>query len=189
MFTSDLNQVSKILRTGGIAIFPTDTVWGMGCCAKSDQAIAKFYQIKQREASKPTAILVNSLQMAQEYGELTVQALSLAEKHWPGALTIIVKAKSSVPRAIAGENGTVGLRFPDFTVTQQLIAQLSCGLVTGSANFAGEPSPGEKEKLNPELLKKVDIVLDGECGHQPPSTVADCSGGDFKVLRQGLVSL
>lgn len=187
MFTTDLQQAAETLKKGGVAIFPTDTVWGMGCSIDRTDAIEKFYQIKKREADKPTAVLVGSIEQAKQYGILNDQALLLMKAHWPGALTIIVEAKENVPAAILGQSKTIGLRFPNFELVKQLTELANAGLVTGSANFSGEPSPFKKAELNSELLKLVDVVLDGECGGQPPSTVVDCTQKELKVIRQGSV--
>jgi L-threonylcarbamoyladenylate synthase len=189
MFSTDIKAAAVVIQSGGVAIFPTDTVWGMGCSVESEQGIKKFYEIKQRERNKPTAVLVGSVDQAQRYGILNPLALSLAKVHWPGALTIVVEAKPNVPESIMGEMKTIGLRFPDFELVKELTQVLDCGLVTGSANFSGKPSPFSKTQIDPELLKLVDIVLDGECGNQPPSTVVDCTGSELNILRQGSVRL
>lgn len=186
-FTNNLAQFIQVLQNNGVVIFPTDTVWGIGCLVTDVLAIQKFYQIKKRESGKPTAILVGSLDQAKEYGIFTPKALSLTKVHWPGALTVIVKATTRVPQEILGPNGTVGLRFPDFDTVQKLTTQLRAGVIAGSANFAGDPPPMQKSELNPELMKLVDAVLDGECGGQPPSTVVDAAGDELKIIRQGSV--
>lgn len=189
MFSTDIQAAVKTLQQGGVAIFPTDTVWGMGCSVNREDGISKFYDIKQREPDKPTAVLVGSIEQAERYGILNDQALSLMKAHWPGALTIIVEAKDNVPASIMGQTKTIGLRFPDFELVKELTTLLDCGLVTGSANFSGQPSPFQKSDLDPELLKRVDIVLDSECGNQPPSTVVDCTKAELKVIRQGSVKI
>lgn len=188
-FSNDIHEAVQVIRNGGVAIFPTDTVWGMGCSIERIEGISKFYTIKQRDPSKPTAVLVGSIEQAERYGMLNTQALSLMKAHWPGALTIVVECEDNIPTSITGENRTIGLRLPDFDLVKRLTEELDCGLVTGSANFSGQPSPFKKEDLDPELLKLVDIVLDGECGNQPPSTVVDCSHPDLKILRQGSVKV
>lgn len=188
MFTTNISQVSQTLQNNGVGIFPTDTVWGMGCSIESSEAIEKFYQIKKREADKPTAVLVGSIEMAERYGVLNDQALQLAKAHWPGALTLVVEAKkNTVPQSILGSTGTIGIRFPNFKLVHEISQLTNCGLVTGSANFSGQPSPFKKEELDPELLKLVDVLVDGECGGQPPSTVVDCTVSELKILRQGSI--
>lgn len=188
-WTSDINQFVEVLQNGGVGIFPTDTVWGIGCSADSVEAIKKLYQIKKREADKPTAILVGSVEQAMQYGELNPRALQLSKVHWPGALTIIVPAKETVPTEVRGKNNTVGIRFPDYPLVHNIALELQCGIMTGSANFSGGNPPLSKTEIDAELIELVDICLDGECGHQPPSTIIDCTTDTMNLLRQGSIIL
>jgi L-threonylcarbamoyladenylate synthase len=189
MLTSDFHQVVSTLKNGGIAIFPTDTVWGIGCSIERLDAIRRLYQIKGREKNKPTAVLVGSVQQALEYGDFSPRAEELINLYWPGAFTIVVKTKEGVPEEIRGETKTVGLRYPKFEIIEQITKQLGCGMVTGSANFAGEAPPERKEMIDQRLKDLVDVVFDGECGGEQPSTVADASGKEVKILREGPVKL
>ena len=173
----NIDKAVEILRSGGVIIFPTDTVWGMGVAADNPAAIKKFYKIKKREKNKPTAILVADWAQAEKLGEFDEETRQLAGRHWPGALTIVVPAKG-------GE--TVGLRVPNHAVTQELCRQVE-GILAGSANFTGESAPKRKEELDPELVKLVDLVVDGECGHQPASTVVDTTVEPWRIIRQGTV--
>lgn len=185
MLTSDLHQVVHTLKNGGIALFPTDTVWGMGCSLQRLDAIKRFYTLKGREPSKPTAVLVGSVQMAETIALFTPKAKQLAQLHWPGALTIVTPVKPGVPSEILGETGKIGVRVPNFPLVQELADLLETGIVTGSANFAGAPSPDRKELIDQRLLELADMVLDGECGGQLPSTVVDASSESLQILRQG----
>lgn len=189
MLTSDLNQVVSSLKNGGIAIFPTDTVWGIGCSIERLDAIRRLYEIKGREKNKPTAVLVGSIQQAMEYGDFSPKAEELINLYWPGAFTIVVDTKEGVPEEIRGDTRTVGLRYPKFEIIEQITKQLGCGMVTGSANFAGLPAPERKEMIDQRLRDIVDVILDGECGGEQPSTVVDATGKDVKILREGPITL
>lgn len=187
--TTDLSQLVDSLKNGGVIIIPTDTVWGLACSVESAEGIRRFYEIKQREPEKPTAVLVGSFEQAEIYGKITDAAKKLTEQHWPGALTVVVESTKKVPESIRGNTNSVGLRWPNFDLITQLTQLLGAGLVTGSANFSGDPSPFKKTELHSELIKKVDLVFDGECGGQPPSTVVDCTKDKIKVLRQGSIEV
>lgn len=189
MLTDDIRQVATIVKNGGLAIFPTDTVWGLGCSIERLDAIQRLYQIKGREPEKPTAVLVGSLQMAHEYGTFSQSAKELAALYWPGPLTLVMDMHASVPTEIRGKEGKVGLRYPKFSLIEELTNLIGCGIVTGSANFAGEPAPARKELIDQRLRNLVDVMLDGECGGEQPSTVVDVSGKEVKVLREGPISL
>jgi len=188
-WTNNLEQFAQIIKNGGVVIFPTDTVWGLGCSVERVDAIKKLYTIKQREPNKPTAILIGSSEQAEKYGVFNEQALSLTKVHWPGALTVVVQATKAVPLEIQGEQKTVGIRHPNFKFVEELTQLVGAGIVAGSANFSGGASPFKKEELDPELIKLIDAVYDGECGGQLPSTVVDCTVTPLKVMREGAIKL
>lgn len=187
--TEIINKTVKILKSGGVVIFPTDTVWGIGCSIENPDAIKKLYEIKRRELNKPTAVLVGSLKQANKLGIFNTKTLTLAQKYWPGGLTIIVKAKSMVPKNILGPNNTVGIRIPNHPLFLSIANNLDFGIVAGSANFVGQPTPTRKNQLDSNLIKLVDYVVDGESLGLFASTVVDTTLSPFKVVRQGLIYL
>lgn len=186
-WTTDLNWLITMLKNGAVAVIPTDTVWGLCCAANQPEAITHFYQLKRREKDKPTALLVGSIEQAEQYGEFNNRAKQLAREYWPGALTLVVPSYNNVPTAIRGSTRTVGIRFPNDQTIMEITRQLGCPLVTGSANFAGDQPPTKKSELDAKLLEQVDVAFDGECGGQPPSTVVDCTGEHFTIIRQGTI--
>lgn len=177
MMNDQTGRAVEVLKSGGVIIFPTDTVWGMGVAADNPAAVKKFYQIKRREKDKPTATLVADLAQAKKWGQFSKKTRQLAGNYWPGALTIIVPSKTE---------GTLGLRVPNHMVIQELCRQVG-GILAGSANFAGEPAPQRRAKIKRELGNKVDLVMEGECGGQPASTVVDTTVEPWRVIRQGTV--
>jgi L-threonylcarbamoyladenylate synthase len=182
-----LDKAVKILKEGGVIIFPTDTVWGIGASIDRLDAIRRLYQIKGREEGKPTAVLVNNQPLAGNLGIIDQEAQKLANEFWPGGLTLVVKAKAAVPKEILGQVGTIGLRQPNHPLALALIQKLGTGLVASSANFANQPAPTTKESLDSNLVQIVDFFLEGEAGGEPPSTVIDTTVKPFKVIRQGRV--
>lgn len=184
-----ISEAAGILQSGGIVIFPTDTVWGIGASLNNPQAIKRLYQIKKREKTKPTAVLVGSFFQAEQLGEITQKAKELIKKHWPGGLTIIIKAKQSVPRVVQGKTGAVGLRIPDHKLLLKLLDKLGTGIAAGSANFAGRPAPASRGMIDQRLIERIDLVLEGECGGRLPSTVIDARDKVFKIIRQGSVKI
>lgn len=178
----------EVLSSNGIVVFPSDTVWGVGCSLNS-VAVSKLYQIKNREETKPTGIYVKDLVMAKEFGQFTVEAEKLAHQHWPGALSIVVKATEKVDPIITGNTPNISLRIPDHPILLELLQLLDQPLVQTSANFAGDPPPMTKEAIKPEFTQLVDLILPGESLGQAPSTVVDASGKDLKILRSGPIKL
>ncbi len=189
MNKSSIDQVVKVLKEGGIVIFPTDTVWGIGANIQRLDGIRRLYEIKGREKSKPTAVLVAGIMVANKLGVIDKEANLLIGKFWPGGLTLIVKAKKTVPKEIASETGSVGLRQPDHKQALKLLEKLEVGLVTASANFAGQPPPKEKKHLDRRLIDQADFLLEGKAGGNPPSTVVDLTVKPSKIIRQGEVQI
>ena len=177
--TNDLKEAVRVLKKGGVVVFPTDTVWGIGALASSKKGTTKLYKIKKREKNKPTAILVSDIKMASNYGVMDEAAKKLAIKHWPGALTLIVKAG----------NKKVGLRAPKHKLVLELIKELDEGVMAASANFAGERAPKTRKAIDKRLISMVDIIVKGEAGGEEASTVIDVSVSPWKLLREGPVEV
>lgn len=182
-----IDKAVGVLRKGGVIIFPTDTVWGIGCSLDKPQAIKKLYQIKKRDQSKPTAVLIGSLDQAKKLASFTPQALKLAKKYWPGGLTIVIKAKKSVSQLIQGEKGTIGLRMPDNELLLKILRKLNSGVVASSANFSGQPIPKTMTQIDSSLIKLSDLLVTGKAGGSLASTVIDLTSKPPQILRQGIL--
>ncbi len=190
-------KASKIIKKGGIVVFPTDTAFGIGCRIDDEKAAKRLFEIRKRAETKATPVLVADLEMAREYWEevpdLVVQ--KLIKPYWPGALTIVLQCrKEKVPNLVRGGGNTLGLRMPDNVGLLSIIKEVGIPIIGTSANFAGEPTPYKFEDLNPELVNQVDYVLRDSLAtpqnhnEKKPSTVIDCSVSPWKILRQGAVN-
>jgi len=168
-------EIEKVLNDGGVIVFPTDTVWGMGALANNEKGIDRFYKLKKRDKKKPTAILVSGVDQAGKYIEVQGKALKLIEKHWPGALTVV--------------SDGVGLRCPDDEKLRSLLDFLGEGIMAGSANVQGKRAPKIRNEVDGGLSGKVDLVLDGEAGGQEASTVVEVVSDKIRVLRSGPVKI
>lgn len=185
-----IKKAVKELRMGGVVVFPTDTVWGVGAAVSSKSGLVKLYRVKKRAPTKPTAILVSSMHMAQKYGELDGKAWDLAAKYWPGGVTLVVKArKASVPMMVRGGGDKVGLRIPKHDLAIELIEKLGEGVVAASANRAGEAAPKHRNEIDHFFLHEVDLVMGGKAGGQASSTVIDTCNPALVVLRAGEVKV
>lgn len=168
-----------ILKAGGIVIYPTDTVFGIGCRWDSMDAVTKISEIKKRPISLPFPLLISSVAQVKKIAIVTKSAQNLIERFWPGGLTIILKAKAR-PRKI-------GFRMPKDEVLLQVISQLGVPIIGTSANFHAKPSIKSSSGLDRELISLVDYVLEGECPGGVESTVVDATGDELKLIRQGAV--
>src|SRR5687767_11468951 len=136
----NLSEAIKIVKNGGIVIFPTDTAFGIGCRVDREKAVKKLFKLRKRPNDKAVPVLVSSIAMAEEYADPSESARKLMKKQWPGGLTIVMKNKkvSSVVRA---GGSSVGIRMPKHSSTLKLIREVGVPIVGCSANFAGEATP------------------------------------------------
>lgn len=181
-------QAIEILKAGGVVAFPTDTVYGLGALAFTPASIESLYDIKGREQTKAIAVLIASADdLLLVADNPSTAALRLAQKFWPGPLTIVVPRNPKVPEALS-HNPTIGVRVPDHAVAQALLTAAGPMGVT-SANLSGQPNTVTAEEVLAQLLGRVDLVIDG--GQTPgdtPSTVVDMTAAAPRVLRVGPVS-
>jgi len=185
----DVLEAVKIFKNDGVMVFPTDTVWGVGAFIESREGIEKLYRIKNREKDKPTALLVGSMDQAREYGVFNDVTEDLVKKYWPGALTVVVTAKTGVNKEILNDKGGIGIRCAKNKLVKELCESLSGGIVATSANFAGGESPKSLAEVSKDFLNSVDGVVGVGDGGGKSSTVVDCMGENVKVLRQGDVHI
>ena len=186
MATDEIIDAINILKAGKPIVFPTDTVYGLGVAVGFADSPRAIFDIKGRDEDKPIAWLVGGIEALDEYGQdVPEKAYSLAERHWPGALTIVVKASDAVPPAYRGPNGTIGLRMPANETALRFIRVVG-PIATSSANMSGGEAPCKAADLDPELTDKVAIVIEGDGqASGTASTVVDLSQGSSSVVRQG----
>ena len=135
-----LEQILSFLRAGGVIAFPTDTAYGLGADPFNEGAVRRIFDIKGRSESKPILLLVNSIAMADSIASLSGRALALAERFWPGPLTMILPARSSVPNIVTAGTNTVGVRWADAPFAQRLIGAFQLPITATSANRTGLPA-------------------------------------------------
>jgi L-threonylcarbamoyladenylate synthase len=183
-----LRYAVDVLRYGGLVAFPTDTVYGVGALAFHREAVLRLYTVKGRSTDKAIAVLLGREQdLPQVADELTQSARRLAEKFWPGSITLVVTKNPKLPEVVSSLP-TVGVRMPDHDFARSLLTQTGPMAVT-SANRSGEPNALTAADVLAQLDGRIELVLDG--GRVPggvPSTVVDCTAASPHVLRDGPVS-
>jgi release factor glutamine methyltransferase len=184
-----INLAATVLRDGGIVVFPTETVYGIGALAASCIGPQEIIDIKLRPASKPLPWLVESEDALDTYGvEVPEYAHRLAQKFWPGPLSIVVKASGAVSKDFTDERGTIALRSPDHEVVRELLAASGGPIIATSANTSGKHAPGSFDELEDRIVHAADLTLDGgETQHGIASTVVDCTGAAPVILRDGAI--
>ena len=180
MQANNIKKAIKIIKKGGIVAFPTETVFGIGAALNQPKAIQKIFKIKNRPRNKPLQILVSNLEQAKKLGKFNKKALELAEKMWPGPLTLVVYKKRSVPILVTGGSSKAGLRVPQHKTILKLIKE--CGpIVATSANLAGE-KPAQNVRDIKKSLPEIDFILPGRVKSGHASKVIDATKKP-KILR------
>jgi L-threonylcarbamoyladenylate synthase len=183
------NKVGEILKSGGVAIIPSESSYGMAALASSKDGVEKLYKIKGRSDKKPSLVIVSSVDAAKTLVKFTPLAESLAKKYWPGGLTIVLEAlKQDLAPIIYGEGNTLAVRLPGKPELLKL-AQNVGSFILPSANFDGQKPPFTKVEIDPNLRELVDFVLDEPTDGNPVSTLVDARGEKPIILRQGAVIL
>jgi len=184
-----INLAATVLRDGGIVVFPTETVYGIGAVADSCFGPHELFEIKVRPSSLPIPLLVETEDALDIWGsDVPDYAHNLAKAFWPGAVTLVVKASDRVPKDFRAPDGSVGLRSPKHEVVLELIQAAGGPLFTTSANTHGNPAPGAFDEIEPRIISHADVVLNGgETEHQVPSTVVVCTGPEPVIAREGAV--
>lgn len=183
-----LTAAADEIRIGNAVAFPTDTVYGVGVRAFDHAAIDNLYAIKNRDASKPVAILLaDPDQLPLVSSDIQPYASILASRFWPGAITLVVSRHPSLPENLS-PLPTIGLRIPDHPFARALI-RLTGPLAVSSANISGHTAATNAQEVFTQLEGSINLVIDG--GNSPAglaSTVVDCTGNSFRILREGVIN-
>jgi len=193
---NDTNATSlalQCLKSGGILIYPTETSYGVGVDATNSKAVSKVLDFKKRPGGKAISIGVSSQKMALKYVDINKVAENLYIKFLPGALTIISKSKHNIDKRLESENGSLGIRIPNYKFLLNLINNFDKPITTTSANSAGKKTPycikDIIDNLNKKQINLIDLIIDaGDIPHNPPSTVIDTTTEELTTYRQGRIN-
>lgn len=190
-FDQAVSKAAEVLRSDGVILYPTDTLYGLGAHAFSDEAVDKIYEIKGRDEKKLIHCIVADITMAEEYAEVTDDAKLLFERLLPGGLTLILKKREGVSGGIARNIDTIGIRIPNSDFCIQLARAFERPFTATSANVASLPPQRSVDAILEQLGEaavNIDLVIDaGELPESTPSTVVDLSGEEPAILRDGVI--
>ena len=183
----EIKHASEIIKKGGLIVYPTETLYGLGCDPFNKEAVNRVFHVKKRK-DKPLPIIISSLTKAREIAHFTPTALQLAKRFWPGPLTLVLKLKHKKLNHLGGNHQSIGLRIPMHPVASR-IAKLSGGCIIGtSANITGGKPPKTAQEAFRQIGKQVDMLLDcGETKFGMASTVIAFTEKP-KLLRAGPIS-
>src|SRR5580698_6815837 len=188
MLRDEVAKAYKVLQDGGIILYPTDTIWGIGCDATNTEAVEKIYRLKQRNETKSMIILLDTENKLESYiSEVNPLAYTLIE-YAENPLTLVMPGAKNISPALIGSDGSIGIRVSNHPFCQQLIQRLRKPLVSTSANISGKPSPQYFTQIAPEIIYGVDYVVDVDQHSmeiKTPSTIMRLApDGKFEFIRR-----
>jgi tRNA threonylcarbamoyl adenosine modification protein (Sua5/YciO/YrdC/YwlC family) len=186
-----IQQAVEVLHKGGVAAYPTDSIYALGCAIESRDAIEKIYRAKGMHKNQRLALICPDLSTASQYGIFSQTAFALAQRIFPGPYTLVVPATREVPRTLTdAKRRTVGIRVTSHPIAQALAEGLGRPLLTSSAVVPETHEPcRDAEEILEAFGRFVDVVIDAEQTPAEPSTVIEVDGEDIKLIRQGQGSL
>ncbi|MBA7635595.1 Threonylcarbamoyl-AMP synthase [subsurface metagenome] len=184
-----VEQAINVLKRGGIVAFPTDTVYGLGASAVDDDAVARVYEAKRRPRHLALPLLLSHISQIESVAQFVPEiAWRLAERFFPGALTLVLYKAPGVSSVVTGGGNKVALRVPNHPVPIALIQGLGTPITGTSANITDGPSLLTAEEVRRQMGDRVDFVIDGDCPGGMDSTVLDVTGVMPRILREGAIS-
>jgi len=187
---ANIREASKVVKKGGLIIYPTDTVYGLGCGPFNIEAVKRIFRTKGERKEKPLPILGADIECIKKIAYIDEKARKIAERFWPGPLTLVVPKKPTLPDIVTCGSDSIGVRIPNHTVAIQLISLCEGLLVGTSANKTGKKPPRTAPEAAEQLGEQVDMILDG--GPTPlgvESSVVDLTSKKPKMLREGPIKL
>lgn len=186
-----LGEVVRVLKNGGLVLHPTETCYGLAVDIFNEEALLKLYEFKEMSMDKPVSILVDSMEMAQEYGQFSKFALELAHRYWPGPLSIVVPRTEKLPEFLNPGERFISMRWPGHDFCVGMVRELGNPVTTTSANIHGMPQLYEADlSVFGEKSAVIDFVVDGgRIDEKLPSTLIKIDGEKVEILRQGEVEI
>ena len=193
------DECITIMRNGGLAIFPTETLYGLGCIATNEDALQHLFKVKARKEGQPPPVLVsNAQQLWSLIASCNDTASALIQAHWPGFVTLILPARAGLSPLLTGfaadgSTPTIGVRMTAHPIARALCEGVGEPIVATSANISGATGQAANqhaiEDISTALISQVDIIVDGGAVRGEPSTVVDCTGTTPRILRQGALQI
>ena len=181
-----VQQVVELLENDGVIIYPTDTVYGLGCSIYSKKAMKRLHLIKKMDPKKPLTLICSNQTQIQEYTQgIETPIFKLLRKHLPGPYTFVFRASKIVPKMMLTPRSTVGFRWPDHPITLAIVEMLGHPILSSSLRISEDQLYDDSQEIHDHFKKRVDAVVDGGSIFAEHSTIIDFSQGDPILLRQG----
>jgi tRNA threonylcarbamoyl adenosine modification protein (Sua5/YciO/YrdC/YwlC family) len=182
-----IKQITECLKDGGIIVYPTDTIYGLGCDILQPKAVEKICAIKNVDAQKAQlSFICKDLSHLSDYTKtIDTPLYRMLKRYLPGPYTFILPASKQVPKILQSKKSTIGLRVPNNVICQQIIDAMGNPILSSSLPGEMIEAYTDPEIIYETLMNKVDFVIDGGIGGTVPSTIVDCTTNDWQVIRQG----
>ena len=181
-----VQQVVELLENDGVIIYPSDTVYGLGCSIYSKKAMKRLHLIKKMDPKKPLTLICSNQTQIQEYTQgIETPIFKLLRKHLPGPYTFVFRASKIVPKMMLTPRSTVGFRWPDHPITLAIVKMLGHPILSSSLRISEDQLYDDPQEIHDHFKKRVDAVVDGGSIFAEHSTIIDFSQGDPILLRQG----
>ena len=185
-----IKEAADILKKGGLVVFPTETVYGIGADAFNENACRRIYEVKDRPPEKPLILLISDIKDLETVAaEIPEKAAPFIENFWPGPLSIVFKKNKNLPETVTAGGDRVAVRLTSHPLLKRLISVAGFPIVAPSANLSGKPSRIKAEDVLSDMGGRADMIIedDGSLGGKE-STIVDVTGEDIRLLREGAVS-
>ncbi len=184
----DIKKALEVLKGGGVILYPTDTIWGIGCDATNEEAVQRIYEIKKREDSKSMLVLMENPALLDRYVEEVPEVAWDLVEITTTPLTVIYPGAKNLAKNLIAEDGSIGIRFTKEAFTSQLLQRFRRPLVSTSANISGEKSPAFFDEISEEIKSAVDYIVeyrqDDTTSSQPSSIIKLGPGGQIDIIRK-----
>ncbi len=180
-----IERAAEVMRGGGVIVYPTDTVYGLGCDIMNAQAVNRIIRIKGRDPKKPLSFICADLTHISRYAMVSNFAYRILKRFLPGPYTFVLPASREVPKLLRSKSKTVGIRIPDHPVPQSLVKEMGNPILSTSANRSNEEVITDPDELRVSLGKEVDIIIDSGILPVLPSSVISLVDDEPVILREG----
>lgn len=186
-YDDTIREAVEVINNGGVIVYPTDTLYGLGANALNPEAVERVFAIKGRDSSKPLPIIVKNMIWVQELAHVSARNRGILEKTWPGKFTAVLPKKNIIPAAVNAGEKSIGVRIPDFPFTDKLLGKFGYPLTATSANVSGHEPTNSIDKIVEIFSRRAvrpDLVIDaGDLPVSEPSVIVDLTTSKPKVLR------
>ena len=180
-----IQKAAACLKEGGVIVYPTDTVYGLGCDIMSKQAVERIIRVKGRDPKKPMSFVCADLTHISRFARVSNVAYRILRRFLPGPYTFVLEANSEVPKMLLTKQKTVGIRIPNHAISNALVRELGNPILSTSANLSGAEPLADPREIQEVLGKHVDLILDCGILNGEPSSVISLLKDEVKILREG----